>query len=69
MALYSVSEDENLPHWEDFDPRPVDCVSGDIQAIQRVLDTFSQDDWKELEMWLHQVPKPYRPGLFHVKAW
>lgn len=66
IALYSLSGDE-LPHWRDFDPRPIDCASGDLEAIQRVMSTIAEVEWNELRTWLEQLPRPFRCGLYHVK--
>jgi len=68
VALYQPSPDEDLPHWADFDPRPIDCATGDVDAMQAVMSTFTEDDWNELTLWLEQVPRPFRCGLYHVQA-
>ncbi len=66
VSLYRRSPDEDLPHWVDFDPRPIDCATGDVQQMQRLMSTFTNEDWDELKSWLRQVPRPLRPGLYHV---
>lgn len=65
VSLYSPSPDEE-PHWADFDPRPIDCATGDAPAIQRIMSSFDASDWNELRHALKQVPRPYRCGLYHV---
>lgn len=67
VALYVPSPDENLPHWADFDPRPVDCATGDVAAMQAVMDTFTEEEWQELNERLRQVPRPYQCGLYHIE--
>lgn len=67
VALYEVSADDKLPHWEDFDPRPIDCATGDLDVVRAVTGTFAKEDWDELRVWLRQVPRPYRCGLYHIR--
>lgn len=67
VALYSASVDENLPHWESFDPRPVDCATTDLNAMYGVMNSFTEEDWQELASFLSQVEQPFRPGLFPVQ--
>lgn len=66
VALYDASPDKS-PHWSDFDPRPADCATGDVEAIERVMNSFTERDWDQLNSWLGQVPRPLRCGLFHVR--
>lgn len=67
VALYESSPDDDLPHWADFDPRPIDCATGDLEAIRAVMNTFKESDWDELSSWLEQVPRPFRCGLYHIQ--
>ncbi|MEZ6072355.1 MAG: DUF3239 domain-containing protein [Pirellulales bacterium] len=64
VALYYADVDTSVPHWTDFDPRPVDCATSDIEQIERVMNTFTDADWDELETLVKNVPTPYRPGLY-----
>jgi hypothetical protein len=66
VAVYQMGMDEKLPHWVDFFPQPVDFVTSDPAVVKRVLNTFTANDWQELEDWLKQMPQPYRPGLYFV---
>lgn len=68
VALYTPGTDDSLTHWIDFDPRPVDCATGDREAMQAVLGTFSEADWEELQWWLKQVPQPYCCGLYRIRG-
>lgn len=68
VALYESSPDEDVPHWADFDPRPIECATGDLDAMQAVMNTFTEDDWNELKLWLRQVPRPFCRGLYHVQV-
>jgi len=68
VSLYKASPDDKLPHWVNFDPRPIDCATEDMDAIQTVMSTFTDDDWNELKLWLKQVPYPFRCGLYPIKT-
>ena len=65
VALYHQSPDE-MPHWSNFDPRPIDCATGDVEAMRRVMNTITEDDWNELRVGLKQVPQPFCCGLYHI---
>ncbi len=65
VALYYDGV-EDRPHWEDFDPRPLECATGDLSEIARVISSFDEEDWGELERHLAQVPQPYRTGLYRI---
>ena len=68
VAGYTKSMDDKLPHWQDFSPLPVDFVTSDPAVVERVLATFPASDWRELDDWLEQVPKPYQPGLYFIRT-
>lgn len=65
VALY-VPSTENIPHWATFDPKPVECATNDRFAIQAKMDSIEKEDWEELDRWLQQVPRPYKPGLYMI---
>ena len=67
VALYQQSEDESLPYWEDFDPRPIEFATADQSAIKNILSRMEKTDWKELKLGLRGVPRPFKPGLYHVQ--
>ena len=66
VALYSMDPDESVPHWKDFDPRPVDCATNDLEANRAVLASFDDEAWEVLQAYLAKVPKPYAPGLYRI---
>lgn len=68
VAGYQRSMDASLPHWSDFYPKPVDFVTDNPAEVARVLATFSNDEWRELDDWLKQVPQPYARGLYFIRA-
>lgn len=66
VALYVRGDDEYATHWEDFDPRPAECATNDINEIKRLMASISHSDWTELDAGLGQIPRPYAPGLYRV---
>jgi hypothetical protein len=67
VAVYA-SRNHRLPHWDDLDPRPIDCATGDVEVIDRVMTSLTENDWNRLHSGLRQVPQPYRCGLFHIET-
>ncbi len=67
IALYNASPDD-VPHWSNFDPRPIDCATGSLDTMQTVMSTITEDEWSELMSRLEQVPRPYRCGLYRIRA-
>lgn len=65
VAFYNSYNDE-LDHWDDFDPVVVDCVAAEQADITRVLSSIESDDWQELADNLPQIPSPPVPGLYRV---
>jgi hypothetical protein len=53
-------------HWDTFDPIVVGCTTPDPKVIERVLKSFSEEDWVTLKLGLKEVPKPYKPGQWRV---
>lgn len=66
VALYEAGDDESTPHWKDFDPRPAECATTHWKEVERILSSFDEDDWSDLENGISEVPLPYRPGLYFV---
>lgn len=58
--------DENSPHWSDFFPIAVDCVTFGREPVDRILRQIDPEDWDQLRGGLEQVPRPFRPGLYFV---
>jgi len=60
------------PHWSDFTPVAVPCVTDDDQAIRdavwRLKQREEEDVWGDLEKYLARVPKPYQPGLYWMRT-
>ena len=65
VALYSAGE-ENAPHWANFDPRPVQPLVSDPTDALPVMNTFTEQDWQDLQDLLQFVPEPYAPGLYPI---
>jgi hypothetical protein len=68
VALYSRGTDPNAPHWTDFDPRPLECATGNPQVIHRVFDLYSRGEWRRLEACVERLPSP-APGLYRLREW
>ena len=68
IALYSASANDEDPHWEDFDPRLVNCGNSSPAAVQQVMATFTESDWQKLHYAINTLPRPFVPGLYHVKS-
>lgn len=66
VALYSASNDDELPHWIDFNPIPLDYATNDKAEIERALSSYSDQQWKDIERRVAQLPKPLKVGLFKV---
>ncbi len=71
VALYQVSFDEadeeaGSPYWHDFDPRPVECVTGDVTEQQRRVESIPEAEWSESDAMLARIPQPYEPGLHRL---
>ncbi len=69
VALYHGSR--RRPHWGDFSPIAVQCVTDDAGAVQRALDRLSADPddvWAALDRGLAAVPTPTTPGLYWVPS-
>ena len=69
VAMYVPNFDDDIPHWDDFDPRPVSCATGSEEEMQRVVGSFKKSDMTDLKKWLKEVPKPYEPGLYHIEKY
>lgn len=67
VALYENRYDDS-PHWSDFDPRPIDCATTDLVAIQRIMDTLDKENWQVLNDHLEHLPQPLNCGLFAIQA-
>lgn len=52
--------------WDDCDPRVVNTVTGNRETIEGVMARIQRREWRELELGLHQVPTPYKPGLYRL---
>ena len=68
VALYQQHPDDDgsMPRWRTFDPRPVDCVTSDVSAMQRVMASLGSDDWQSLDDGLAKLPKPRVAGQYLI---
>jgi hypothetical protein len=65
-TVAGYSGDRKKGHWDTFDPTVVGCMTPDRKVIERVLNSFSDEDWLNLKLGLKEVPKPYKPGQWRV---
>ncbi len=68
VALYSASVDDSLKHWIDFEPIPIIYATDNIAEIERAIKSYDEEQWKQIESRLLQIPKPYMEGLYKIKG-
>jgi hypothetical protein len=66
IALYAPNK-EGEDHWQDFMPKPVTCATNEPAEVERVLKSFSIDEWRLLSQYLKRVPQPFEPGLYPMR--
>lgn len=66
VAVYSRGNQNELSHWVDFMPLPVDYATSSRKSIQNMMSRLSDNDWNELDEWLKTIPLPLKPGLYPV---
>lgn len=54
------------PHWEDFYPIAVPCITDDQEAIRDLMARLDAEEggWEMLASCLARIPQPYAPGLY-----
>ncbi len=62
VALYAAGEPRD--RWEDFHPVAARCVTRCRRDLDRVLESLTPDDWRELDAGLCNLATPTRPGLY-----
>jgi hypothetical protein len=65
VGLYEEGKTEGLPHWECFEPHPVEPVAGHPEEARALLASFESEQWEQLERAVLEVDPP-REGLFPV---
>ncbi len=66
VALYFGSY--SRPHWDDFFPVVVDCVTNDKADIDRTIAKIDRETWTDLQDGLRQVKTPLTPGLYFINS-
>lgn len=66
VAMYSGVLNEGPAHWFDFNPIPLEYATNDKTEIERALSSYSDQQWKDIERRVAQLPKPLKVGLFKV---
>lgn len=64
VALYSASENDELPHWIDFHPIPLSFATKNKEVIKRAIASYESEQWKDLQNRLGEIRKPYKEGLY-----
>ncbi|MFM2432212.1 MAG: hypothetical protein RLZZ511_3426 [Cyanobacteriota bacterium] len=67
VSLYRVGA-EKLPHWIDFNPIVVNCVTDAQGDIDRIFRSIRLEDWQDLQDGLRRVEKHNQPGLYFVDS-
>jgi len=50
IAVYSRSTEEDVRHWDDFDPHPVDPLVSDLDDARRLLERIPVEEFDQLGM-------------------
>jgi len=66
VALYTASTNDNLAHWLDFNPIPLSYATNDAKTVKLAMQSYSNEQWEQLEKYLLELEKPYKPGLYQV---
>lgn len=66
VALYTASSNESLLHWIDFNPIPLAYATNDVKVINLAMQSYPNEQWEQLEKYLLELEKPYKPGLYQV---
>ena len=56
------------PHWTDYEPLVVNCVTNDAAEIDRVLQHIPLEEWEMLKSGLSQLPPKPKAGLLIMLA-
>ena len=64
VATYAQSPIKDAAHWGDFYPVPAEYATGDPKVIERLLASFSKEQYTFLEQALQQIEQPLRTGLY-----
>ena len=66
-TISTYREHPDSPRWVDFYPIPVDAVTHDLEQIKRLMNSFTESEWQNLEARLKQIPSR-EPGLYLIEA-
>ena len=66
VALYTAPENEAAPHWETFDPRPVEPIARRAPDAVTVQARIPEEEWQELEAGVAEIGEA-RPGLYRIR--
>ncbi len=66
VALYYGSY--SRPHWDDFSPVVIDCVTNNKADIERTLARLDRENWSDLQDGLRQMKTHLTPGLYFINS-
>ncbi len=64
VALYK-STGRYHGRWDDFTPRPIQCVTLSKSRVQSTIERIPHELWDDLDENLNAVSEPQSPGLYH----
>lgn len=64
VATYAHPPNSSAGHWSDFYPTPAEYVTGDRDALERLLASFPEEQYEFVAQALRVIERPYRPGLY-----
>lgn len=67
VAVYADGEGDESPCWSDFFPLPVEYATDDLNSIQSEMNSYSDEDWRDLTEGLNEISK-IKDGLFKLKT-
>ncbi len=67
VALYTASSNELLSHWVNFNPIPLSHATDDPKVLEQAMQSYSNEQWEQLENYLLELKKPYKVGLYQVE--
>jgi hypothetical protein len=56
VALYEADPKQS-DHWATFHPKVVNCVTTNVESIQRAVGSIPEQDWEEFMGFLERLPR------------
>ena len=68
IAVYQAGENDELPHWMNFFPVPINYATNDKNQIEKEIKSYANTEWLALELGIEELRKPYQEGLYKVRS-